>query len=302
MSSSTESPLPEASLIIPSRNRGRLLVETVESVLAGDQRPAEIVVVDQSDEPNGDLEALAREESPSLRYLWSRGSGVSKARNRGIHEATHDVLAFIDDDVRVTSDWFRNLVRALCAAGPDAVVTGRVLPEASPVEGGFVPSTIDHPEPVVYAGRIESDILYSNNMAVWRSIIDAVGPFDERFGGGTRFKAAEDNEFGFRVLEAGFRIHYTPDATLYHRAWRSRGDYHALSWRYGYGQGAYYAKHTHLRDRHMLGRLRRDLGHRSVRMLRFARRQPHRAVGQLVYIAGLVAGALHWTLSGTGRA
>lgn len=286
--------LPPASVIIPSRNRGELLLETVESVLAGDAVPDEIIVVDQSDKPNFALERLSRSSNRTIRYVWHPEPGVSRARNRGIREARNDVLVFVDDDVRVTGSWYRDLVSALCVAGERAVVTGRVLPEVSSQGDGFVPSTIDDPHPAVYRGRIGMDILYSNNMALWRSIITAVGPFDERLGAGTKFRNAEDNELGFRILEAGFEIRYTPDATVYHRAWRSRSDYHALSWSYGYGQGAYYAKHTSFRDRHMLWRLGHDLVQRFLRCLRFSTRQPHRAVGQIVYMAGLIVGWAHW--------
>jgi GT2 family glycosyltransferase len=292
-----ETSLPRASLIIPSRNRGQLLLETIESVLAGDTVPDEIIAVDQSDELDPALERLSRIHKGTVRYVWDPEPGVSKARNRGIREARNDVLVFVDDDVRVTRSWYRDLVSALCVAGERAVVTGRVLPEVSSQGGGFVPSTIDDPNPAVYHGRIKTDILYSNNMALWRSIINAAGPFDERLGAGTKFRNAEDNELGFRILEAGFEIHYTPDATVYHRAWRSRSDYHALSWSYGYGQGAYYAKHTSLRDRHMLWRLRHDLGQRFLRFVRFSTRQPHRAVGQIVYMAGLLTGWAHWLIS-----
>lgn len=45
----------------------------------------------------------------------------------------------------------------------------------------------------------------------------------------------------------------------------------SFSWSYGYGQGAYYAKHLRLRDRYTLRRFLYDVGHRIVRGLRFAR-------------------------------
>lgn len=289
-------PLPSATLVIPSRNRGDLLVETVRSVLAGDEVPDEVVVVDQSDERNAVLEALMEEE-PRLQYRWTPEPGVSRARNLGIREARHDVLAFVDDDVRVTPGWFGAIVRALVAAGEHGVVTGRVLPEAPPDHDGFVPSTIEDTEPVSYEGRIWTDILYSNNMALRRSAFETVGFFDERLGAGSMFKNAEDNELAFRLLEAGFRIRYVPEAAVYHRAWRTWNDYFPLSWSYGYGQGAHYAKHLSLRDRYTLRRFLHDLGHRSVRGLRFARSQPRRALGQFVYAGGLLAGWSRWLIT-----
>jgi GT2 family glycosyltransferase len=293
--------LPSATLIIPSRNRGDLLRETVQAVLEGESVPDDILVIDQSDEPEPELERMAVSVGPRLRYIWTTEPGTSRARNLGIREAKHDVLLFIDDDVHVTPTWYASMLAALDDAGRQAAVTGRVRPDPTAPEDGFVPSTIDEPDPVVYAGRIGTDILYSNNMGLRREIIEVVGPFDERLGGGTHFQTAEDNDLAFRILEAGFQIRYSPEAVVYHRAWRSRSDYHALSWSYGYGQGAYYAKHFSLRDRYMLGRFCHDLTHRFLRMARFARRQPHRAVGQLVYMAGMVIGAARWLLSAARR-
>jgi len=44
-------PLPPASLVLCTRNRPPLLADTLRSILDGEEVPAEIVVVDQSDEP-----------------------------------------------------------------------------------------------------------------------------------------------------------------------------------------------------------------------------------------------------------
>ena len=57
----------------------------------------------------------------------------------------------------------------------------------------------------------------------------------------------------------GFFIRYEPRAVIHHRAWRGPEEYIPLRWRYGVGQGAYYAKHMRVRDRYMLGRLARLL-------------------------------------------
>ena len=97
----------------------------------------------------------------------------------------------------------------------------------------FAPSTKVDTAPAVYHGRLHEDVLYTGNMAMDRSAARAVGVFDERLGPGTSFPSAEDNDFGFRLLEAGYRIVYVPEALLYHRAWRSERDYVRLRWSYG---------------------------------------------------------------------
>jgi GT2 family glycosyltransferase len=239
-----EMALPPATLAICSRNRPALLLQTIESVLQCDELPDEILVIDQSDRPHPVLPTLAPPGTCRLRYVWTDVVGVSPARNRAVQDSQHDAIVLIDDDMIAAPDWWGAIVRALVQAGPDSIVTGRVLPGQPETEGGFVPSTRTEITPAIYQGTIDRDVLYTNNMALWRGIVGKVGLFDERLGPGTRFPAAEDNDFAFRLLQAGGRIVYAPEAVLYHRAWRTRRQCLALNWSYGYGQGAFYAKHT----------------------------------------------------------
>ena len=53
----------------------------------------------------------------------------------------------------------------------------------------------------------------------------------------------------FRLLEAGYRIVYSPEAVLFHRAWRTPQSYLPLRWAYGVALGGFFAKHLTLRDR-----------------------------------------------------
>lgn len=288
--------LRNASLIIPSINRPQLLLETVESVLAGNVVPAEIIIVDQSGASHAALASRTADHC-ELRYMQVSSVGVSRARNLGIRSARHAILAFLDDDMFVDADWFANLVRAVVEAGPRAVVSGRVMPERAAAASGFVPSTMEDETSVVYEGRIGMDILYSGNMALHRSATDDIGGFDERLGGGTSFPTAEDNDFAHRLLEAGYRIHYVPDAIVEHRAWRTGRDYLSIRWQYGRGQGGFYAKHFDLRDRYMLRRARDDVSQRGIRFVRFVARDPRRAVGQIVYLGGLLSAIAQWLLT-----
>lgn len=293
--------LPEISLIIPSRERPALLLDTVRSILAGDTAPSELIVVDQSRAPNRELERLAADRPGEFRYLWRPAPGVSRARNIGIAAARHDLLVFTDDDVLVEPDWLGSLARALVAAGPRAVVTGRVLPAAGPGGPGFVPSVKVDQTPAVYAGRAAEDVLYSNNMAMRRASIERIGGFDERLGPGTRFPAAEDNDVCFRLLEAGERVIYVPEAALHHRAWRAEAEFLPLRWSYGRGQGAYYAKHFGLRDRYMLGRFAAHAARYLRRCGRSLLGQRRRAYGDAVYVLGLLYGAGAWLLERAAR-
>jgi GT2 family glycosyltransferase len=288
--------IPHTSLIISSRNRPLLLAETVASILAADEVPSELIVIDQSDAPNATLEHLV-EPACEVRYIWAPSIGASLGRNLGVARAIGEIVAFIDDDMQVDPGWFGASIRVLVASGPRAAVTGRVSRGPPETPGGFVAAVHDWQEPRVYAGRIRKDVLATGHMAMYRTTFERVGRLDERLGPGTRFPGAEDNDLGFRLLEAGCHIVYVPESIIHHRAWRTQSHYVPLFWRYGRGQGAFYAKHLTLRDHYMLRRLWQDVW-RYVRLLprRLRHRQLLELSGATAFLAGILSGGTEWLL------
>jgi GT2 family glycosyltransferase len=294
-------PLPPASLVVCTRNRPAFLLDTLRSILAGEELPAEIVVVDQSDEPCPGVDGLARGLPCGFRHVPVRSVGLGRARNAGVAAARHEILAFIDDDMWVSRSWWGTLLRSLLAEGPCCVVTGQVRAAPPEVPGGIAPSTMLGDERVVYEGRLTRDVLAAGNMALYRTAFADVGLFDERLGAGGRFPASEDNDFSFRLLEAGYRIVYEPRAVLEHRAWRSKGDFVRLRWSYGRGNGAFYAKHLAPGDWWMLRRLRAEVA-RQVRKVpgRLWRRELRMLASDAAFALGLVSGVAEWLLTERG--
>lgn len=297
--SPTESNRLPVSLIICSRNRATMLAATIDSVLQGQSVPAELLIVDQSSEPNLDL-ARRSEQNGDIRYLWIRSVGLSRAINIGAAAARHDLLVLTHDDVFVAPDWLGTLIQALIAHGPEAVVTGRVLASSEGRTGGYAPALKTEPEAAVYSDARGIGMLKPLNMGLYRSLFWQLGGFDVRLGPGTGFPGAEDSDLGFRVLKRGNPIVYVPEAVVYHRAWRREWDYLPLRWHYGVAQGGFYAKHFKWRDtwltRHIAGDLRRRLGRFPRRM----RVEPHRALGDPLFLLGNLAGAARWLLARRG--
>jgi len=276
--STVEAETTHTTLIVCSRTRPALLSSVVASILDGAEVPDELLVVDQSIEPHPELAGFATPRC-AFRYLHSATVGLSRGRNIGIAAASHPIIVFTDDDVLVPPEWFGTIVRSLEAAGPRSVVTGRVLATEAETEGGFAPSLHPGTERVVYEGRVYEDPLATFNVAFPRSAHAEVGGFDVRLGPGTPFPAAEDNDFGYRLLEAGYRIVFDPEAVVYHRAWRDDRAYVPLRHGYGRGQAAFYAKHLSFEDRYML---RRMIG----TLVNHVRRLPRAALNDLLAAAG----------------
>ena len=283
------------SVLICSRDRPQLLLDTVRSVLAGGLVPAELVVIDQSNSPHPELAALEEERSCRVRYVPSDSVGLSRARNIALRRATSDVAVLIDDDMFVEAEWLSELLKGL-PEGPRAVATGRVL--AAPPEGaaGTVPpaALVERDEPAVYRGPQALDVVPGANVALPRELVLELGGYDERLGAGTRFSAADDNDMGYRLLAAGCEVHHVPSAVVLHRAWRTRGELVRLRWGYGRGKGAFYAKHAGLRDRHALRRAGAEAGRRLRRAAATAFSAPRASAAELLSLAGLISGALDW--------
>jgi GT2 family glycosyltransferase len=292
--SPTVNVLPGTSVIICSRNRPQLLEHLVASVLEGNTLPNEVIIVDDSDEVHSDLASLSAPGECELRYLWTRSIGLSRANNDGIQAARYDILVFTQDDVVVTPTWFETIVTTLRGAPSRTVVTGRVVPGEAEVSGGFSPSTTTEIQAVMYKGRIGQDVFYLQNAAFHRSAVQEIGLFDERIGPGTNFPGAEDNDFGLRLLEAGYAILHAHEAVVIHRAWRGSAEYASLQWNYGRAQGAFYAKYLSLKDSYMLKRMSYDVLRSCARIPLRAWHQKRLPRGEFKYLLGLFVGAIRW--------
>src|SRR5689334_5400464 len=92
--------LSTVSVVIPTYRRSDLLRDAISSVLAQTVAVAEVLVVDDADDP-GTREVVAEfghEQATTLRYLQNPQSGVCHSRNHGASHAQSPLLAFLDDD------------------------------------------------------------------------------------------------------------------------------------------------------------------------------------------------------------
>jgi GT2 family glycosyltransferase len=286
---------PRTAVVICSRERRDLLRDTVAQVLRMSLLPDELVVVDQSDEPDEHLASMVGDSGVVLRYEWGPDRGLSRARNRGLRATTADLVVVTDDDILVDVDWLATAVEALLERGPRCVVTGQVRAGDPEHSGAWVPSTKEAEVPQQWSGKVDLDPLYAGNLAFWRSAWTDIGPFDERLGAGARLPAAEDNDWGYRALRSGYTIEYLPHVVVTHRAWREEGGLAPLMHGYGMGQGGFYAKHVREGDRWIARRAVRDLVRHVRRSAVLAvKGNRAKAVSDLAYSLGLVRGAARW--------
>jgi len=88
---------PSVGVVIPTRNRPRLLRQALDAVLAQDYPgPLRVLVVHDQSEPDQSL-AEAGERPVAVLANW-RTPGLAGARNTGILALDTDLVAFCDDD------------------------------------------------------------------------------------------------------------------------------------------------------------------------------------------------------------
>jgi GT2 family glycosyltransferase len=247
------------SVVIPTIGRPELLRSSLDSLAACSPRAAEILVVDQSGE-HAVAESVAGFTSIGARLLPCSGRGVSRGRNVGIRAARHEIVLVTDDDCTVACDWIAVAWNRM-AADRRQIVTGQVRPAAD--DPRSVPSVKVEPSPHDYTGTIHGGALFPNNMALNRDLVLAAGGFDERF---RPSEAAEDNEFCYRWLKAGYALRYDPALVVWHHDWRTPEQLENLYHAYARGQGFLYAKHLRGGDLRMLAYMARDV-HYALRAL-----------------------------------
>lgn len=282
---------PRFSVLVPTRGRPDLAAACVASVLAQDHDSFELVLSDQSEDDRTAAAATAA-AGGDARFVLVRapGRGRSRALNAGLPACRGAWIVMTDDDCEPLPGWLTALDREVAAAPPRAAVVGRVLP--GPVEPGKAdpPATLDEPEPRDWRGRVDRDLVYPN-FALPRAAFDELGRFDVRLGVGTPIPGGEDNDFGYRLLRAGYTLRYRPGPAVLHRAWRTVAERLALKRAYGIGQGGFYAKHLARGDAFVAWRLARDL-FRNARAAAGAaiRGNAAGARGHLAYLSGLGTG------------
>lgn len=253
------SPL-RATVAICTRDRPDDLERALRGVTALHYRAHEILVVDNA--PPTDRTFAVVKRFPEVRYICEPRVGLNVARNRAVREATGDVVAFTDDDAVPEPAWLDALVANF--SDPQVLcVTGLTLPAELETDAqelfelttsfarGFQRRRFDgqHDNPlhVAPAGA-------GANMAMRRSAISIVGPFDERLDGGMPTRSGGDHEMFARILTAGYRIVYDPAAVSWHRHRRSYEE--LIEAVRGYGVGVYAMWTGLLVERRELGVIR----------------------------------------------
>lgn len=283
---------PRLSVVVATRDRPALLDGCLRSLEVALACMDELIVVDSASRDAQVTATIANRRGG--RYVRCAVPGASRARNIGWRTASSELIAFVDDDVRVDPGWADAVAEALTEHGEIGFVTGRIqeperaLPTERPV------AVFDESRPFAITRLTPDPMGHGANHAIRRSALERIGGFDEQMGPGAKFLAAEDVDLWDRLLCSGIQGRYEPRVRSWHEQWRGRRDNICLDWGYGYGGGARLAKLLRS-DLMRAGMVARTLfwswGVAMIpKELRY--RQPYKALLHLTRMSGVIAGLL----------
>jgi glycosyltransferase involved in cell wall biosynthesis len=235
----TEEPLqppaeePAISVVVCTRDRPAELEGCLAALVAVDYRRHEIFVVDNASV--GDATAAVAERF-GVSCVREERPGLNWARNRGIAESQHPIVAFTDDDACVDRLWLAGLARAFEDPAVDAV-TGLVVPleldtpaqrmfeyDYGGMGKGFQARSFqrDWLTPHQLVGIQAAGV--GTNMAFRRELFSRIGKFDTVLDVGTPSRGGGDLDLFHRAVAGGAVLRYEPYAVVWHRHRRTTAE------------------------------------------------------------------------------
>lgn len=212
--------LPSVSILIPSRNEEKVIGKLLERIqyFVYPRNKIEVIVIN-----DGSRDSTARivqekvQQDKRIKVVnvpfESSGKGKGAALNRGLREASNDVIAVYDADNLPDKDSLRKLCKALLSNKKLAAVTGKF--RAYNKDRNFLTRFINIEsiafQWIIQAGRwlfLKISFLPGTNFVIWKSILDEVGGWDEE-------ALTEDSDLTFRIYEKRYLIKFLPTATTW---------------------------------------------------------------------------------------
>jgi glycosyltransferase involved in cell wall biosynthesis len=243
-------PMPPISVVVCTRNRPRSLRRCLQSMTALDYESFEVIVVDNAPATSESADVVA---STPFRYVREDRAGLDWARNRGICEAKHAIVAFTDDDVRVDPQWLKGLARGFSDETVQ-VVTGLILPAELETRAqhlfesyggmskGMKPFTYRPGAVGVWTAIQSYRVGVGANMAFRKPLFDRIGEFDTALDTGTPSGGAGDLDIFHRALIGGCPLRYEPLALVWHHHRRDMANLRRQIYYNGRSYGVYLIK------------------------------------------------------------
>jgi glycosyltransferase involved in cell wall biosynthesis len=216
------------TVIISTYNRAASLEKTLRSIMVQTDNDFELIIGDDASSDNTQEIVSSFTYKQVTYYRNDENSGLSFTRNRGLKLAKGDFVLLIDDDTELDPDFLRRLKVRITSSEADAYCP-RIFK-----------ADLKVPYLGIFASERERELSYFDfNYFIGlvhvlrNNIIKKIGYYDERFGIGSRYYAAEETDLFFRIKRAGGRFIYCPELVVYHPLGKEVSKQKAFLYSYG---------------------------------------------------------------------
>ena len=213
----------DITVAIPTYNRDKELLDTINDVLKQSHRNLELLIIDQTaDHSAYTKQKINNINDPRFRYVLADPPSLPAARNFALKNARAPIILFLDDDVAVDKDLVKFHLMAFKEHPDVSAVGGRVLQKGFPIQK----EVLKFNEFAISHGVFTAtEPAYTNAFPGGNCSLNvkealSLGGFDTRFYG-SAFR--EESDMSLKMTRAGMKIFYEPRAVLTHLASHSGG-------------------------------------------------------------------------------
>ena len=229
-------PSPLVSIVIPTKNQKRVLEKCIDSLTSlTDYEPYELLVVDNGSDEEETLQYLEKLKADPritvLDYPWP--FNYSAINNFAVKKARGAVLCLLNNDIEIINgDWLKIMVSLAVRPETGAIGAKLLYPDHRIQHAGVIlglGGVAGHAyllKDENYIGQMGRALLMQNYSAVTAACMVVEKAKYEQVGGFNENElkiAFNDIDFCIRLMQAGYRNVWTPEAKLIHHESVSRG-------------------------------------------------------------------------------
>lgn len=190
---------PNVGVVLCVGNEEEYIGDCVKSILSQTYEDFEVIIVD--DMSNDHTQTIIKEfDDERIRFFRNEEwCGIAKSRNRGLEYAKGEYVFFTDGDCKVSNSWIAEGLKSLKSLGCVGV-EGRIYYVSKDYKPTFSDGVIEN----VNGGQFTT-----GNVAYKRSVVKAVGGFDERL------KRLSDRDIALKIMKYG-EIRFNAKMIVHH--------------------------------------------------------------------------------------
>ncbi|HET6435854.1 MAG TPA: glycosyltransferase [Xanthomonadaceae bacterium] len=163
---------PFVSIVMPVRNRSRLIGRAIRSVVEQLHAQWELLVVDDGS-TDGTIAVVEEFADPRIRLFRQDQRGVSAARNVGLAEARGEWIFYLDSDNRWAPNFLSSMLAYLAASGRECAYSAIAVEDERGKVSGY------RGEPFDWDACFKGNYVDLNAFCHRRSLHESLGGFDE---------------------------------------------------------------------------------------------------------------------------